>query len=119
VSDNADADREALCRRCGACCHEKVRFGGQVVITDIACEFLDAKTNLCTVYPERFQRQPRCSSADRSAEVNGLPGDCPYVAGRVGYRAPVHLADHPEYERAINTLYPERAKTRRGGSEHA
>ena len=90
------------------CCHEKIRFGDQVVITDIPCEFLDTGTNLCAVYPERYARQPRCSSAADSAEANGLPGDCPYVAGRAGYRAPHLLREHPEYEEAVDALYPGR-----------
>ena len=99
---------EALCRRCGICCHQKVRFGEIVVITDVPCEFLDTETNTCTVYPERFIRQPLCSSAETSVELGTLPECCPYVGGRDGYRAPVMLADHPEYEQAVNTLFPER-----------
>lgn len=103
----ADAEkREALCRRCGGCCYEKVRFGEQVVITDIPCPFLDLATNLCTVYPERFRRQLRCSSADDSIRAGGLPGDCPYVGGLSNYPEPHLLAEHPEYERAIAALYP-------------
>ncbi|MCD8140572.1 MAG: hypothetical protein LUE17_12490 [Planctomycetaceae bacterium] len=99
---------EALCRRCGVCCHQKVRFGDVVVITDVPCEFLDTATNACTVYPERFIRQPLCSSADVSAATGTLPDDCPYVAGRSDYVAPLRLEDHPEYEPGVNALFPER-----------
>ncbi|MDR1613150.1 MAG: hypothetical protein LBT97_10285 [Planctomycetota bacterium] len=115
MTDVPAGDRENLCRRCGVCCHEKVRFGDQVVITDIPCPFLDEETNLCAVYPDRFEKQPRCSSADQSAGVNGLPGDCPYVADRKNYRAPHLLSAHPEYEQAINALYPDRAGKKRAG----
>lgn len=106
--DANDAEYEGLCRQCGVCCHEKVRFGDQVVITDIPCPFLDTETNLCTVYPERFTKQPRCSSAEDSAKANALPEDCPYVGGLDGFIAPHLLSEHPEYERAVNALFPGR-----------
>ena len=105
----ADALSEALCRRCGRCCHQKIRFGEVVVITDVPCEFLDPLTSLCTVYPERFSRQPLCSSAAVSAEAGALPDDCPYVAGLSEYVAPLSLEDHPEYEQGVNSLFPGRA----------
>ncbi len=105
-----EAVRESLCRRCGVCCHEKVRFGQQVVITDIPCEFLDSKTNLCTVYPDRFVKQPRCASAEDSLAAGALPGDCPYVGGKSDYPEPHLLADHPEYEQAVNVLFPGKRK---------
>ncbi len=104
---------ERLCRRCGRCCYEKVRFGDQVVITDIPCQFLDCATNACSVYPERFVKQPRCSSAEDSVKANTLPGDCPYVGGASEYQAPHFLSEHPEYEQAINTLFPDRKERRR------
>jgi Uncharacterized conserved protein len=104
----SDDEREALCRRCGICCHEKIRFGEMVVITDVPCKFLDVETNLCTVYEERFSRQPLCTTAARSAEAGALPDDCPYVGGISKYPAPQLLSDHPEYERAVDTMFPER-----------
>lgn len=102
------AEYESLCRRCGICCHEKVRFGEQVVITDIPCRFLDVETNLCTVYPKRFAKQPRCSTAEDSAKANALPGDCPYVGGADNFIEPHLLSEHPEYEKAVNALFPGR-----------
>lgn len=99
---------ESLCRRCAVCCHQKVRFGDVVVITDVPCEFLDPATNKCTVYPERYRKQPLCSSAEISAESGTLPADCPYVGGRSDYRDPLLLSEHPEYEDAVNALFPER-----------
>ena len=101
---------ENLCRRCGVCCHQKVRFGDVVVITDVPCEFLDEATNLCAVYPDRFAKQPLCSSAEASVLAGALPDDCPYVGGVADYNAPVLLRDHPEYEDGVNTLFPERLK---------
>lgn len=110
-----DAAFEDLCRRCGVCCHEKVRFGDQVVITDIPCPFLDVETNLCAVYPERFIKQPRCSPAEDSAKANALPGNCPYVGGLDGFVEPHLLSEHPEYEKAVDTLFPDRKEGLTGG----
>lgn len=107
-----EEEHEALCRRCGMCCHEKVRFGEQVVITDIPCEFLDTETNMCRVYGERLTKQPRCSSAEDSVKANSLPNDCPYVGGVDGYLEPHVLAEHPEYEQAVNALFPGRQEGR-------
>ncbi len=112
---DAEENRENLCRRCGMCCHHKVRFGNVVVITDVPCEFLDATTTLCAVYPERFARQPLCSSAEASVKSGALPEDCPYVGGRAGYAAPILLRDHPEYEEAVNELFPERRGRKHAG----
>lgn len=106
-SDLAD-NMEHLCRRCGLCCHEKIRFGDQVVITDVPCRFLDTTTARCTVYPERFQRQARCSSAADSVLANSLPGSCPYVGGHSQYLDPHLLCEHPEYEQAVDALLPGR-----------
>lgn len=108
MNDNHDALYENLCRRCGVCCHQKVRFGDVVVITDVPCDYLDIATNTCTVYSERFMRQPLCSTAEKSVEIGALPEDCPYVGGVADYSAPVLLKDHPEYEQAVNALFPER-----------
>lgn len=108
----SDAAHEALCRRCGRCCFEKVRFGQLVVITDIPCAYLDTETNLCTVYDKRLRKQHRCSSAEDSRKANALPGDCPYVGGDSGYLSPEFLDDHPEYENAVNALFPGRKEGR-------
>lgn len=102
------AASEAVCRRCGRCCHHKVRFGDVVVITDVPCEFLDTAANVCTVYPRRFTEQPLCSTAAASVKSGALPGDCPYVGGASGYDAPLLLSEHPEYEQAVNALFPGR-----------
>ena len=111
-SDADDGGRaaayEALCRHCGICCHHKVRDGAVVVITDVPCEFFDAATCLCTVYPRRFEEQPQCATAETSVMAGTLPDTCPYVGGRSNYRAPLFLRDHPEYEEAINRIFPER-----------
>lgn len=106
--EDADPVLEGLCRRCGLCCHEKVRFGERVVITDIPCPYLDPETNACRVYSERLVRQPRCSTAADSVRANSLPDDCPYVGGNAAYLAPHLLTEHPEYEQAVDALFPGR-----------
>lgn len=109
MMDSRRKQWESVCRRCGRCCHHKIRFGDAVVISDLPCDYLDPVTNLCTVYPERYARQPLCSSAEISADIGVLPDDCPYVGGRSNYAAPLLLEEHPEYEADVNALFPERA----------
>ncbi|MDR1536278.1 MAG: hypothetical protein LBU64_14520 [Planctomycetota bacterium] len=98
--------REKLCRRCGVCCHEKVRFGETILITDIPCRFLDPAGRRCRVYPDRLSRQPRCSTAEASLRAGTLPGDCPYVRETPDYRPPLLLSRHPEFETAVRALFP-------------
>jgi uncharacterized cysteine cluster protein YcgN (CxxCxxCC family) len=61
---------ESLCDKCGLCC------GG--------CEFFDHQTRLCTVYPVRFQVQPRCYkmtpyTVKHLYSIKALPDSCAYV----------------------------------------
>ncbi|MDT8441438.1 MAG: hypothetical protein RQ723_07240 [Desulfuromonadales bacterium] len=80
---------EALCRRCGRCCYEKIEFEGVVYYTDLPCEFLDRQTRLCRVYPERSRRRKGCIRLTPALLDKGfLPADCPYVAGLENYPAP-------------------------------
>lgn len=113
----AKNERENLCRRCGACCHEKLRIGKLVLITDIPCEYLDVETKLCRIYDTRSEIEPRCLGADEAKEANAQPADCPYVAGAADYFAPLVLAEHPEYENLVNEVYPDRAERKAGGKK--
>lgn len=80
---------EAICRRCGRCCFEKIEFEGEIHYTDTPCEMLDLETRRCRVYAERVQRRPGCVQLTPRLVRRGLlPADCPYVAGIAGYRAP-------------------------------
>jgi len=82
---------EALCRRCGRCCFEKIEFEGEVYYTDVPCEKLDLTTRLCTVYNDRTKARPGCVQLTPSIVKRGiLPADCPYVQGVQNYTAP-HL----------------------------
>ena len=73
---------EALCLRCGKCCYEKDRRGGEVV-TDWRrpCVHLDTRTHLCTVYEKRFELCPQCRrmTLRHALFVRWLPESCGYV----------------------------------------
>lgn len=80
---------EEKCRRCGRCCYEKIEYEGDVIYTDIPCEYLDLQTRRCAVYPHRHQARPGCAPlTDATLRQGILPADCPYVADIPGYRAP-------------------------------
>lgn len=96
---------ESLCRHCGLCCQQKVRAGDVVIISDVPCEFLDPATNMCTVYPERFIRQPLCCNIDVAIANNAQPNECPYVGGNSKYDAPLLISEHPEYREGIEELF--------------
>ena len=82
---------EAICRRCGRCCYEKIDYQGEVYYTDTPCAMLDPATRLCRVYAERRQARPGCVALTPELIARGmLPADCPYVGDRPGYRPP-HL----------------------------
>jgi len=84
---------EELCRRCGRCCCRKFVLKDLVYHTPFFCPHLDRATRLCTVYGRRFQANPQCLSVERGIERGVFPADCPYVAGRPGYRPPVETLD--------------------------
>jgi hypothetical protein len=87
------APEESLCRRCGRCCCRKFILKDLVYYTPFFCKFLDLRTRLCTVYAERFAANPHCLGVERGIARGVFPGDCPYVAGRPGYRPPVEGLD--------------------------
>ena len=85
---------EAVCRRCGRCCYEKVDYDGDIFYTDEPCEFLDLTTRLCTVYDRRHEARSGCVPLTAAIFEQGiLPADCPYVAGHDNYRAPTLWSD--------------------------
>jgi uncharacterized cysteine cluster protein YcgN (CxxCxxCC family) len=89
----AEADRDALCRRCGRCCCRKFVLRDIVYHTPFYCQYFDPATRLCTVYQRRFEVNPNCLTVERSLERGVFPADCPYVAGRDDYQAPVETLD--------------------------
>jgi uncharacterized cysteine cluster protein YcgN (CxxCxxCC family) len=95
---------EALCRRCGKCCAEKVEFEGRVYVTRKMCRFLDPGTRRCQVYPHRFRAEPDCASTAQGLPMRIFPGDCPYTAGIQGYEAPVESWDDPRVDAFIHEV---------------
>jgi hypothetical protein len=70
---------EKLCNNCGKCCYKKIIVGRLVYITPFPCEYLDTKTNLCTIYDRRKELNPLCLSVPEGMKVSAFPQDCPYV----------------------------------------
>jgi len=80
--DPGSADWEAVCRRCGRCCYEKIEHRGRIYHIDQPCKHLDTETRLCRVYNCRDQQQVDCVRLTPELVAAGfLPQDCPYVAG--------------------------------------
>jgi len=89
-SESSNGKWEAVCRRCGRCCYEKIDFEGRIYYTDIPCEHLDPGTKLCRVYTERDTVRPGCVRLTPAKIEKGfLPADCPYVSEMAHYPAPV------------------------------
>jgi uncharacterized protein len=87
---------DEICRRCGRCCYEKLDLEGEIFYTDEPCEFLDLKTRMCTVYPERHKARPGCAPlTPEHLSMGILPADCPYVEDLPNYRSP-RLYDRDE-----------------------
>lgn len=97
-TEDAQADWDSICCKCGRCCYEKIDFEGHIYYTEVACEFLDQNTRLCQVYAERDKKRPGCVRLTRDTVKKGfLPADCPYVADIENYPAP-SLADDVDLE---------------------
>jgi len=72
-------EHEALCRRCGRCCYEKLIVDGHVFTLAKPCIHFDEETRLCKVYPERHALNERCLTVEEGIEFGVFPADCPYV----------------------------------------
>ena len=99
MRQDVEEDPADICLRCGRCCYAKVAIGADLYCTDIPCRFLDAATNLCTVYQHRFAANPECLTIDDGIRMGVFPADCPYVAGVAGYRPPRADCDKKEMGR--------------------
>jgi uncharacterized cysteine cluster protein YcgN (CxxCxxCC family) len=73
---------EAICRRCGRCCFQKViRDGVTAANYRAPCRFLDRSSRLCTVYDSRFTRCSECRKMTvfHAIFASYLPEGCGYV----------------------------------------
>jgi len=87
---------EALCRRCGRCCYEKLIIDDCVFTTETPCKYLDTRTNLCTIYPRRHKINPQCLTVEQGIRYGVFPADCPYVKDLPHYRPAEEGRLHPE-----------------------
>ena len=95
---------EAICRRCGKCCAEKVEIDDRIYVTRKMCRFLDPGSRSCTVYPDRFRAEPECLSTVEGLPSMVFPRDCPYTLGIEGYVPPVEEWDDPRIDEAIREV---------------
>jgi len=71
---------EAVCRRCGRCCFEKIDDEGMIYFTDLACRFLDRDTKLCQVYNHRTEKEKGCVALTPAiVRLGFMPPGCPYI----------------------------------------
>ncbi len=73
---------EAICKRCGRCCYEKVDLGGGMIhYTNEPCAHLDTETNLCKVYDKRGEVEPDCITLTEHLvrKLHWLPEECAYL----------------------------------------
>ncbi|MBQ3687915.1 MAG: YcgN family cysteine cluster protein, partial [Treponema sp.] len=84
LSELTDEEWEALCDGCGRCCYRKYLSGRgrkkKLFYTKVACDFLDLKTNRCTVYGKRFSESPDCEKLTKEtlASCSWMPDSCAY-----------------------------------------
>lgn len=86
------AEWEALCDGCGACCLIKFKDDDtdDVEYTDVACRLLDCATARCRHYPERKAYVPDCITLtlDNISEMYWLPATCAYKRLYLGQKLP-------------------------------
>ncbi len=76
----SEAEWEALCNRCGACCYESrwTELGWED--TGVPCSWLDEETKLCGAYGRRFEVEADCIRVDPSVVLQGImPVECSYL----------------------------------------
>ena len=74
---------DALCRRCGRCCFEKIEDErGRVTYTTTACRYLDLDSRQCKIFENRFRINPECIALtpELVCTLDWLPDDCGYRA---------------------------------------
>ena len=73
---------EKMCKRCGRCCHEKLRVNGEVYIfMKASCPFLEYdrdKVASCKCYEERLKGTAGCITLEEAISREILPADCGY-----------------------------------------
>ena len=92
LDELTDAEWEALCDGCGACCLIKFKDDDtdEVEYTDVACQLLDCQTAACRHYPTRRSFVPDCISLSPQniGEMYWLPITCAYKRLYLGKSLP-------------------------------
>jgi uncharacterized cysteine cluster protein YcgN (CxxCxxCC family) len=109
----SDAEWEALCSRCGACCYESRWTETGWEETGVPCGFLDGVSKTCTAYGSRFEVEADCIRVTPSVVLSGiLPSECSYYEELRAIAEEDHGADaHGRSRRA-------RRRERRGRGAH-
>ena len=89
------SNHEAMCRKCGACCFQKLWIDGEVFSTTTPCRHLDTTHFVCLAYDRRFDANPDCLDVEEGIRRRVFPADCPYVRDRPDYR-PDYRPPRPE-----------------------
>ena len=82
IDINPDSEEwENICRRCGACCYDKLVDENDKLIKKTPCRFLDLETKQCKVYENRFEAEKDCIklTPENIKKFDWLPDDCGYV----------------------------------------
>lgn len=73
---------ESLCDGCGICCLYKLEDEetGEILMTNVACRFLDPQNCVCMLYDERHSAMLSCIKLTPSkvANLKWLPETCAY-----------------------------------------
>lgn len=94
LSELTEAEWEALCDGCGACCLEKFldvdEEPSDVAYTNVACRLLDCDTGYCSNYVNRHQFVPSCVSLtpENVGNMMWLPSNCAYKRLYLGESLP-------------------------------
>ena len=82
LTEMSPEEWEALCDGCGICCLYKIEDEdtGEILLTDVACRFLDLNSITCQLYGTRLEAMPTCIKLTPSKVENlaWLPDTCAY-----------------------------------------
>ncbi len=71
-----------LCNRCGKCCYIRTldKDGRVRILYSEPCMYLDTKTHMCTIFPDRFKICKFCGKVNLRVALfhPTLPEDCAY-----------------------------------------
>ena len=76
-----DTAWDALCKRCGQCCFEKIENErGTIFYTQTPCRYLDVVSRQCKVYDRRATINPTCIklTPELLQQLRWLHPDCGY-----------------------------------------